>query len=111
MASTKKRITRKIKYGLKEFKRDLEKERGPLTFGRLLESHRKCEGLTQNGLGRMVGLSGTNICDLEKGRKIPSAKRAYDLAEALGMSQKQWVEVALQDALRKQEIDLKVSIA
>ena len=108
---TTKKLKKKKFYGLKEFSKDLEKERGPMTFGRLLASHRKCEELTQEEMGKMVGLSKANICDLEKGRKIPSAKRAYDLAEALGMCGKQWVEMAIQDQLREQDLDLKVSIA
>ena len=29
---------------------------GPMTFGRLLESHRKCEELTQEELGKMLGI-------------------------------------------------------
>ena len=107
-----KRIFKKKNfYGLEEFRKDLERERGPMTFGRLLESHRKCEELTQEQLGKMVGLSRANICDLEKGRKIPSVKRAYAIASALGMSGKKWVEIALQDLLREQNLDFKVSVA
>ena len=59
----------------------------------------------------MVGLSGANICDLEKERKISSAKRAWKIAEALQMHGPYWVQVALQDQLREQELNLKVSVA
>ena len=97
-------------YGVEDFERDMEREYGPLTFGRLLESYRKCEELTQEQLGKMVGLSRANICDLEKGRKIPSLKRASALANAFGVSEKQWVEIALQDQLRKEKLDFKVFI-
>ena len=108
--SKKTTLKRKIFYGFEEFEKDMEKERGPLTFGRLLESHRKCEELTQEELGKIIGLSRGNICDLEKGRKIPSAKRAYALAKALGMSGKLWIEIALQDQLRENNFDYKVSV-
>ena len=76
-----------------------------------LNPHRKCEELTQEEMGKMVGLSKANICDLEKGRKIPSAQRAYALAKALGMCEMQWVEQALQDQLREQDLNFKVSLA
>ena len=98
-------------YGVKEFKRDLEKQHGPITFGRLLESHRKCEELTQEELGKMIGISRANICDLEKGRVIPSVKRAADIAEALGLVKSVWIEYALQDQLRQHGFNFKVSIA
>lgn len=109
--SKKTTLKRKNFYGLEEFEKDMEKERGPLTFGRLLESHRKCEELTQEELGNMAGLSGANICDLEKGRKIPPAKRAWKIAAALQMYEPYWVQIALQDYLREQKLDLKASIA
>ena len=109
---TTRKISKKIKYGVKELKKELEKERGPMTFGLLLEVHRKCEELTQEELGKMVGLSGANICDFRKRvEKIPSAKRAYAIAEALGMYEPFWVEMAIQDQLREQNLNLKVSIA
>ena len=109
--TTKKKTTKKISYGVKEFKKELEKEMGQMTFGRFLEAHRQCEGLTQEELGTMIGVSGANICDLEKGRKIPSAKRAHDIAYALGMYEPFWVEIALQDQLKQQGLNYKVSIA
>ena len=98
-------------YGLEDFERDLIKEHGPITFGRLLESHRKCEELTQEELGKKIGISRANICDLEKGRVIPSVKRAADIADALGLVKSVWIELALQDHLREQGFNFKVSIA
>ena len=71
---TIRKVSKKVKFGVKELKKQLEKERGPMTFGLLLEVHRKCEELTLEELGKMVGLSGANICDLEKGRKYPLPK-------------------------------------
>ncbi|MBI2519532.1 MAG: hypothetical protein HYV97_03920 [Bdellovibrio sp.] len=53
----------------------------------------------------------SSLCDLEKGRKIPSPSRAASIAETLGVSENLWIEVALQDQLREQGIDLKVSVA
>ena len=35
---------------MEEFRKDIEKEFGPMTFGKMLESHRKCEELTQTEL-------------------------------------------------------------
>jgi len=100
-------MSTKIKYGVKE----LERKIGPLTFGKLLESHRKADELSQKEFAEMLGISQSSLCDLEKGRKIPSASRALSIAQTLGLSENLWVEVALQDQLNEQGIELKVSIA
>ena len=97
----------KVKYGTKE----LEKELGGLSFGKLLESYRKGEGLSQKDFAEKLGISASSLCDLEKDRKIPSPSRAASIAQTLGVSENLWIKVALQDQLREQGIDLKVSVA
>ena len=98
-------------FGPEELTRYLKKKRGPITFGRLLESHRKCEGWTQEELGKKIGVSKSKICDFEKGREIPSVKKAYEMALVFGVYEPLWVQYALQDQFRKQKIKLKVSVA
>lgn len=100
-------MTTKIKYGTSA----LEKEIGGLSFGKILESHRKSEELSQKELASILGISQSSLCDLEKGRKIPSASRAMQIAQTLGVSDSLWVEIALQDQLNEQGVDMKVSVA
>ncbi len=101
-------ITKKKKFGIKEF----EKKFGKLTFAGLLESHRLSDDLSQKAFAKILGISPSSLCDLEKGRKIPSAYRAFKIAGQLGVSQRLWVEVALQDQLIKEGLEeLKVSVA
>lgn len=99
-------MTTKIKFGVKE----LEEELGGLTFGKLLESYRKSEELSQKEFAQIIGITPSSLCDLEKGRKIPSPSRAFNIANSLGVSENLWVEVALQDQLNDQGIQLKVSV-
>lgn len=99
-------MTTKIKFGIKE----LEQEVAGLTFGKLLESYRKSEELSQKEFAQLIGITPSSLCDLEKGRKIPSPSRAYNIANILGVSENLWVEVSLQDQLNEQGIELKVSI-
>ncbi len=101
------RIKKKYKYGTAEF----EKEYGRLTFARLLESHRKCEELTQKELADILKISPSSLCDLEKGRKIPTPARAASIAEILGLCAVVWVQAALQDQLDEQGLKMKVSVA
>mgnify|MGYP005863090465 CR=1 FL=1 len=63
-------------YGLEE----IEKEHGPLTFGWALWSHRKCEDMIQKEFARLLGITPASLCDLERGRRIPSVKRAAGIA-------------------------------
>lgn len=44
-------------------------------------------------------------------RKIPSAKRAAKIAKQIGQPIAYWVELALQDNLKKCRLNLKVSVA
>ncbi len=83
----------KKKNGTKE----LEKEIGGLTFGKLLESHRKAEELSQKDFAEFLGITASSLCDLEKGRKIPSPLRAAIIAKKLKVSQSLSMEVALQN--------------
>jgi transcriptional regulator with XRE-family HTH domain len=96
----------KIKYGLKHLKKD----RGNMTFAKLLYSYREAEGLSQVELAAKLGLSKGNICDFEKGRKIPSAAKAEAMAISLGDLPSYWVEVTIQDLLTQDQLDYFVKI-
>jgi transcriptional regulator with XRE-family HTH domain len=93
-------------YGSKELERDF----GPLTFGNALESHRKCEELSQKEFALKLGISAQSLCDIEKGRKIPSPSRAAKIAKLIGHPEAVWIKLAFQDMLRKENLNYKVSV-
>ena len=99
--------TKKKKYGSQEF----EKEFGRLTFANVIKSYRECEELSQVELAQMIGIASGSLCDLEKGRRIPSPERAYAIASCLGECVEVWVQAAIQDQLEKHNIDLKILVA
>ena len=109
--TTRKTSKKKVFYGSKEFKRDLEKTLQDVTFGELIKSYRKEEKMTLKKLADILETTPAGICDLEKGRKIPSVKRAWKIASTLMMHEPFCVQIALQDQLREQGLDLKVSIS
>lgn len=88
--------TKKRKYGIKE----LEKDYGNITFASLLLAHREGEEKTQKEMAELLGISKQSLCDLEKGRRIPSPERAASIAEKLGMIPQSFIELAIQDHLR-----------
>ncbi|MGZ3789826.1 MAG: helix-turn-helix transcriptional regulator [Bacteriovorax sp.] len=99
--------TKKIKYGLPEFERDY----GPQTFAKMLEAHRLCDEISQKDLAKKLKISQSSLCDLEKGRKIPSPKRAAQIAKILGYPPELWVLTALQDQVNEAGIKLKLAVA
>jgi transcriptional regulator with XRE-family HTH domain len=98
---------KKIKYGLKE----LEKDFGPLTFGSLLEAHRLAEEISQSEMAKKLKISRQKLNDFEHGRRFPSLRMAADTAEALGEHAPTWVAVVLEEMLRKEDLDFKVTLA
>lgn len=91
--------------------KDLDKDYGKLNFGEILRSHRLSEELSQIAFAQKLHLSPANLCDLEKGRKIPSPLRAAKIAKKLGLAEAFLIQIALQDALRQEKLDFKVSVA
>ncbi len=99
-------MTTKGQYGTSEMARDF----GGLTFGNALSSYRIGEEKSQREFAGFLGISPQSLCDIEKERRIPSPSRAAKIARQLGESESFWVQLALQDMLRKENLDLVVSI-
>ena len=90
---------------------EIEKQYGPLTFGRLLKSHREGEELSQVEMAKKLGLSKQSLNDLEGGRKIPSIRRAVQIAKKLGLLQELIIQLVLQDQVDKEHIKVRVTVA
>ena len=100
--------TKKILYSIEE----IEKEFGALTFSGLLSSHRLCEEISQKEFAKFLGISLSSLCDLEKGRTIPSVSRARKIAKKLKMNEEVFIELALQELLNREGLKkLKVSLS
>lgn len=100
-------MTTKKAYGVKELERDF----GPFTFGKMLESYRLSFESSQKDFAKMLGISSASLCDLEKGRRLPSPDRAAKIAKKLKEPPAFWVRLAFQDQLDLAGIKLKVSVA
>ncbi len=71
----------------------------PLTLSDLLLSIRLGEEASQANCARQLGISRSHLCDIEKGRKNLSLRRAAQFARVLGYSERQFARLALQMAL------------
>ncbi len=61
-------------------------------------------------MAEILGISKQELCNIEKGRKLVSVKRAKTFAETLGMPSKTFVKYALQDKLNSAGIIGEVEI-
>ena len=96
-----------IKYSLK----NLEKDYGSLTLADLLMIYREDREMTQIQMADKLGISKQKLCDFEKGRRLPSVKMVAKWAKKLKHPQAVWIQIVLQDQLRRDNLKLKVSIA
>ncbi len=70
-----------------------------------------CDEFIQAVFAKRLGISAANLCDLEKGRKVPSLNRVVKIARKLGISEMLLVQVALQDLLKREKLKLTISVA
>ena len=89
----------------------LEKEIGPIGFGNFLRAVRTSLDLTQEKMGKKLGVSKSVICDIEKGRQLVSPQLAIKIAKKAKFSEKIAVQLCLQDQLDKAKISMKVEMA
>ena len=83
---------------------------GPLSLGDLLLSIRLGEEMTQAHFARQLGISRSHLCDIEKGRKTISPRRAVRFARILGYSEAQFVRLALQGLVDETGLRLTVEL-
>ncbi len=83
---------------------------GPLTLGLALESLRRGEDLSQTDFAKRLKITSQKLCDIEKGRRHVSPKRAAQFAKRLGHPMEVFVRLALQDQLNDGGLKLKVSV-
>lgn len=88
----------------------LSKKHGTMTFGKFIRSLREAEATSLTEFALKLDISRANLCDLEKGRKIPSPDRAARIAKDLGIPEKVLIKLALQDTLRDAKLNYEIEI-
>ncbi len=89
-------------------KGSLDRRLGPMTFGSFLSSWRISLGLSQVAFAKTLGISPANLCDIEKGRQLVSAKKASEIARRIGYSETVLVELALNEQLAADGLKMRV---
>ncbi len=83
---------------------------GPLTLGDPLLSIRLGEEASQSAFARQLGISRSHLCDIEKGRKAVSLRRAAQFARTLGYSEAQFARLSLQEMVEEAGLKLTVQV-
>lgn len=91
--------------------KSLEKIAGEsLSLGSAIRAIRVCDEMTLVNFAKKLKITTSHLCDIEKRRKTVSPERAARFAKILGYSAEQFVRLALQDLLDKQDIHMQVSV-
>jgi transcriptional regulator with XRE-family HTH domain len=80
-----------------------------LSFGEFIKAYRQGEELTQVEFAESLGVSKQRLCDIEHNRATVSIKMAKTIAECLDLPKEWLVRLTLQDQLKKEGVDLKIS--
>ena len=89
---------------------DLERELGPMTIGRIIRAWRLCDEMSQAEYARRLGISPGNLCDIEKGRQLISARKAAEIADKIGYSRDIMVELAINEQLAHDGLKIRVKV-
>lgn len=83
---------------------------GPVTLGKLIESIRLGEDLSQTDLAKKLKISRSHLNDIEKGNKAVSPARAARFAKVLGHSPERFIELSLQSIIDEAGLKFKVAV-
>ena len=81
-----------------------------LTIGNFLGAIREGEELSQVAFAKQLKISRQYLCDIERGRRGVSPKMALHFARKLGYPEKQFIRLALQDELDRQNVHFNVEL-
>lgn len=83
---------------------------GRLILGSMLRAIGRCDEAALITLAHSLGISSSHLCDIERGRKSVSPRRAASFARILGYAEKQFVGLALQDMVSEAGLNLVVQV-
>jgi DNA-binding XRE family transcriptional regulator len=103
---TTKKTNKAKKLAEKEFysSEEVYREAGiqlPLTFGDLIRTWRKCDGLTQSQLAEKLGISTQLLSAYERGIQLPTLKTGIKLAQDVGLFLPQAIQALLEAQLQQ----------
>lgn len=81
-----------------------------LSISNLILTIRECEGISQAVFAKKLRITRQRLCDIEHGRSRISPKLAAVFAKKLGYSESQFIRLALQDILDRDDLDYIIEL-
>ena len=79
-----------------------------MTIASELWSYRICEEWSQEKMAKKLGISRVHYSQIENGKKFLSPERAAAFAKKIGYSEKVFIQLSLQDQIRRAKFKYKV---
>src|SRR3990167_3882027 len=83
---------------------------GALTLGKAIRAIRLCDEIKQGDFAAMLKITQSYLSDLENDRKEVSPQKAENFEKFLRQSEKQFIRLAVQDALRRKGLNYDIEI-
>ena len=83
---------------------------GRLRLGKAIRAIRLCDEIKQFDFANTLKVTQSYLSDLENNRKEVSPQKAAKFARILKQSQRQFIRLAIQDALARQGLNYEVEI-
>lgn len=81
-----------------------------LTLGKLIWAIRQADEISQVVFADKLAITKQHLCDIEHGRKSVSPKLAAKYAKILGYSKEQFIQLAFQDLVDREGLNMHVEI-
>jgi transcriptional regulator with XRE-family HTH domain len=81
-----------------------------MTFGMAVEALRISAEFSQVAFAKKLGISRSQLCDIEKGRRPATIERAIRIAKVLGQPSKFFIKLALQDQLDEAKVPFQIEL-
>lgn len=92
----------------KKLKSVLKANLGPVTFGGFLRGARASKDMSQVDMAKLLGITKSTLCDIEKNRQLVSPSLAAKIASKCGLSKIVAVEIAVNDQLKRAGLKITV---
>jgi transcriptional regulator with XRE-family HTH domain len=88
----------------------LDRQTEVLTFADALKAHRLCEEWTQEQAAQKLGITKQMLSAYETGKRIPTPKKAYEIAGVLGLVPEMAVLLAINDELKANQLPIQMQL-
>ena len=84
--------------------------KGRLTLGKAIRAIRLCDNIKQIDMAKQLKITQSYLSDLENERKEVSPQKADSFARVLKQSEKQFIRLAIEDALERQGFHYSIEV-